>query len=341
MADTIIVSTSSADMVDYPLAIQATGADPEIEYGAQEHFRQFLDAITITGGGRLKFSEFRLSQRAAGANFSVDLSAGYYVISGTTSPVAVQGKYLVHTTAVINIPTPSAPASGTRIHRIVAQVNDKAVDGGSTYGWRIWLLEDTGSGTPAVPANARNIGTVSISSGQANVLDSHIVDGQEYAITQHGGLGLIYVKEYATTGTSVYSGAPTGADDEFAGYSMEAYCVAGKRYTVRWRFVYSASTAGARLYFAGYAGSNATDVSSGASLGVAEVEYLSTLDAPSMTLELDFTPSASGTYFFNLGVRISAGTVNVGRGTAGDKSWISMEDRGSDTDDRISRITGA
>lgn len=338
MSDTIIVSTSSADMVDYPLAIQAAGADPEIEYGAQEHFRQFLDALTLTGGGRVKFGEFKLVQRAAGANFSVDLSAGYYVISGTTSPTTVQGKYLVHTTAVINIATPSAPASGTRVHRIVAQVNDKAVDGGSSYGWRIWLMEDTGSGTPAVPANARNIGTVSISAGQPNVLNANITDGQEYAILQHGGLGMTHTKEFATTGTTLYSGSPTAAVD-FVGMSLDAYCVAGRRYTIRWRFRYSNSAA-ARVFFHGHAGANATDVSSGARLGSRAVSAF-TGETPGEVLELDFEPSSSGTYFFNLGAILNTGTLTVSRGTTEDKTWITVEDRGSNADDRIVRVTGA
>ncbi len=340
MADTVIVSTSNADMVDYPLAIQATGSDPEIEYGAQEHFRQFLDAMCITGGGRLKFGEFKLSQRAAGANFSVDLSAGYYVISGTTSPTTVQGKYLVHTTAVINIVTPSAPASGTRVHRIVAQVNDKAVDGGSSYGWRIWLLEDTGSGTPAVPANARNVGTVSISSGQANVLNSHITDGQEYAIVAHGGLGVIQTKEFATTGTALYTGTP-GETVTFAGMTDAAYLVAGRRYTIRWKVKHTNTSAGVVHTLYGHAGATGTDVSIGVRLGRLEVYYPVAGRAPSDLLELDFEPAVSGTYHLNLGIGVSGGTVSVFRGTPDDINWITVEDKGSNTDDRIVRATGA
>lgn len=340
MADTIIVSTSDANMVDYPLAIQAAGGDAAIQYGAQEHFRQFLDSLCITGGGRLKFGEFRLTQRAAGANFSVDLSAGYYVIPGSTSPLAVQGKYLVHTTATVNIATPAAPASGTRVHRIVAQVLDKAVDGGSSYGWRIWLMEDTGSGTPAVPANARNIGTVSITAGQANVLNSHIVDGQEYAVIQHGGLGMIYTKEYTPGGANLFTGSPTGAVS-FVGMSMEAYCIAGRRYTARWKTHFIGDTASVRMFWSLCAGANATDVSAGSVLSVDEWVYPAVSDAPGKLFEADFTPSSSGTYFFNLGLRVSAGNFTVGRGNANEKVYITLEDRGSDTDDRIVRVTGA
>lgn len=339
MADTIILSTASASMVDYPLAIQAAGGDPEIQYGAQEHFRQFLAAMTLSNG-RLKFGEFKLSQRAAGANFSVDLSAGYYVVPGTTSSLAVQGKYLVHSTAVINIATPTAPVSGTRVHRVVAQVNDKAVDGGSAYGWRIWLMEDTGSGTPAVPANALNIGTISISAGQANVLDANIVDGKEYALTQHGGLGMIQTKEYAATGAQLYNGAP-GTTVTFCGMTDSAYLVTGRRYTIRWRVKFASTASNSTVVFYGHAGANSTDVSSGARIGRKEVYYPAAGAVPSEIVELDFEPPSSGTYYLNLGVSAATGTITVVKGTPDDINWITLKDRGSNTDDRLSRITGA
>jgi hypothetical protein len=153
-----------------PLYMQAAGGDPTIAYPAVED-RLLITSMWETEGviaGGLK-----VSQRAAGANFSVDVAAGQAVISG--DDVANQGTYQVFSDAVENLTIPAPPGSGTRIHRVVAQVRDKLHSGSySTYDWLLQVLEDTGSGTPAVPGSAYSLALVSVSAGQASVLDSHI-----------------------------------------------------------------------------------------------------------------------------------------------------------------------
>ncbi len=54
---------------------------------------------------------------------------------------------------------------------------DKLHDGSATtYEWVIECLSDTGSGTPATPASAISLATVSVTVGQASVLDTNITD---------------------------------------------------------------------------------------------------------------------------------------------------------------------
>lgn len=155
-----------------PLWMQKTGADPDITYAAVED-RLFITSLWDTEGviaGGLK-----VSQRAAGANFSVDVAAGQAIITG--DDVAFQGTYMVFSDAVANLSIPSPPGSGTRIHRVVAQIKDKLHNGSySTYEWVLSVLQDTGSGTPAVPGSAYSLATVSVTAGQASVLDANIAD---------------------------------------------------------------------------------------------------------------------------------------------------------------------
>lgn len=172
MADTFANSydASQPNMVPYPLYLQAVGGDAAITYAAQD-FRELVSAIW-PNSGQLRASDFLVSQRGAGANFSVDISAGRSPVWGTSSPE--QCAALVRSTGVVNLPTPSAPGSGAaRVHRVVVELLDKQA-AGTLYGWRFHLLEDTGSGTPAAPASSFTIAFVSIAVGQGSVTSANI-----------------------------------------------------------------------------------------------------------------------------------------------------------------------
>jgi hypothetical protein len=134
-----------------PLYLSATGGDATFSYSAQDD-RTLIDAL-VFGSGVSWNNDLAVSQRAAGANFSVDVAAGHCVIPGTS--VADQGKYVCQNTATLNVVITGAPGSGTRYDLIYAQVRDKAADGGSNYDFTIASLTGTvGSGLPATPANA-------------------------------------------------------------------------------------------------------------------------------------------------------------------------------------------
>jgi hypothetical protein len=127
---------------------------------------------------------FTITQRAAGANFSVDISAMGAAVQGTS--ISNQGSYFVLNTGTVNLSTPSAPASGTRTHRVVAQLLDKQATG-TQYGWQFLLKEDTGTGLPALPANSVDLGRVSIAAGQASVQNANITQTWELASRWTGG----------------------------------------------------------------------------------------------------------------------------------------------------------
>jgi hypothetical protein len=192
VANAVVVSTANSVMDDVPLWEQAAGGDAAINYTGTND-RTLFDALVQAEGvvgipGSLT-GPFAVTQRGAGANYTVDVAAGAAVITGDS--VAGQGKYLIRSQGSVNIPyAGGAPASGTRIHRIIARIRDKPSDGGTTYDWTLEWLEDTGSGTPAQPNSAITLALVTIATGQASVLNANIAD-QRLTARPHNSLGVL------------------------------------------------------------------------------------------------------------------------------------------------------
>ncbi|MEU0469922.1 hypothetical protein ABZ215_38495 [Amycolatopsis sp. NPDC006131] len=202
MADQTVVSTANAAMVDNPLYLQPVSGDSAILYSAQD-FRRTVSSLFPRAG--VLNPSFTITQRSAGANFSIDISAFRAVIQGTS--VTDQGSYITVSTGTVNLTTPSAPASGSRTHRVVAQILDKQATG-TQYGWQFLLKEDTGSGVPALPANSIDLGRVSIAAGQASVQNAHITQTWVLADQWAGGLG---------------GGAPVGSFYQTVGQNIPAH----------------------------------------------------------------------------------------------------------------------
>lgn len=155
-----------------PLWMQPAEGDASIPYSANDD-RWLITSLWDTEG---VIWGLTVSQRAAGANFSVDVAPGQAIITG--NDVSGQGSYLVTSTDVVNVPVPAPPASGSRTHRVVAWVRDKLHDGTqSTYDWTLTVLEDTGGGTPAQPPSAITLALVTVAAGQTSVTDADITPG--------------------------------------------------------------------------------------------------------------------------------------------------------------------
>jgi hypothetical protein len=168
--------------IQTPLFLQKTGADPDVTYSATNYRLSLVAAMCQFTGVLDPYGSNGLlvTQRGAGANFSVDVAAGYAFVPG--GDVALQGNYIVLNDATVNVVTPTAPGSGTRVHRLVLQVRDKLNNGTyTTYDGILQLLQDTGSGTPATPASAISLATISITAGQANVSNTNITDTRTWA----------------------------------------------------------------------------------------------------------------------------------------------------------------
>jgi len=128
--------------------------------------RMFIEQV-MRGQNRV-FSGLAVTQRAAGANFTVDISAGPAVVKGTTQ--AFQGMYFIRSTAVANIAVPSTPAT-TRTDSVVATIQDP--DGGGTAG-NNWILQVVQGTTP--PENSLVLATIARTSNEAAILAAAITD---------------------------------------------------------------------------------------------------------------------------------------------------------------------
>lgn len=158
-----------------PIWMQATGGDPQIQYSAQQMRASLRGLVRTDGVLDLVSGALKVTQRGAGANFSVDIAPGIGTVVG--DDVTDQGIYLAQSTAAVNLVTPGAPGSGTRVHRVVAQIRDKMHNGAwTTYDWTPVLLPDTGSGTPALPNSAIPLARVSVTVGQTSVTNANITD---------------------------------------------------------------------------------------------------------------------------------------------------------------------
>lgn len=163
-----------------PLAMQPVTGDADVTYTAQE-FRMMTRSLAAVGGqaldvqGVVAAASMNVTQRGAGANFSVDVAAGTGFVTG--DDITNQGMYHCWNDATVNVVTPGAPGSGTRIHRLVLQIRDKQSNGTyTTYDAQFQLLQDTGSGTPAEPASAITLALITIAAAQASVTNANIAD---------------------------------------------------------------------------------------------------------------------------------------------------------------------
>ena len=110
-----------------------------------------------------------VSPRGAGANFSVDISAGSAVVLGTTQ--ADQGSYVCRNTTVFNLTVPATPASA-RTDAVWLQVNDPNAGGaaGSNFAF-VYVV----SGAPT-PNDAVKLADIARATSESAILAGAIAD---------------------------------------------------------------------------------------------------------------------------------------------------------------------
>lgn len=121
-------------------------------------------------------SGFAVTQRGAGSNMSVDVSAGEGVVTGDNT--AGQGRYLlVEDEPVTNVSIGAAPGSGTRHDLIVARVNDGHAGGDPTNDAGYAVVPGVVSGEdPPTPATALVLARVRVAAGTVAITNAMIDD---------------------------------------------------------------------------------------------------------------------------------------------------------------------
>ena len=161
-----------------PIFMQAASGDSAITYSAQEIRAGLVSSIFSREGVLDKDAgHLRVTQRAAGANMSVDVAAGRCAIVG--DDISDQGTYVCSNTTPVNLTVPTRPASGSRVHRVVARLRDKLSNGSwSSYEWVLEILADTGSGTPALPNSAITLALITVTSSTTSITTASNISDQ-------------------------------------------------------------------------------------------------------------------------------------------------------------------
>lgn len=152
----------------------------EIQYSAEE-LRQGVVAV-IGDAGVIDTAALKVTQRAAGANMSVDVAVGRCIIAG------VAGSYLCRSDAVEHVTIAAAPSSGNgRIDVVYAQVRDAQAQGsGSDQDWVIDVVAGTPASSPAAPAlPARSIelARVTLTDATTTVTNGIITDARRTSVS--------------------------------------------------------------------------------------------------------------------------------------------------------------
>lgn len=122
---------------------------------------------------------FVVTQRAAGANLSIDVSAGFAFVEGDDQPN--QGFYLIRLLNTLNVPVTAAPGSGVRIDRVIARVNDVNAGGPAGDPSEIEVVAGVvGGGAPAEPDTAITLALITRTAGDATVTNAMIADARPF-----------------------------------------------------------------------------------------------------------------------------------------------------------------
>jgi hypothetical protein len=144
--------------------------------------RDLLETLGIVRSGIISKLDFKVSQRGAGANMSVDVAAGEALVKVTTG--TANGICRVRNDAVVNVTIAAAHATLPRIDLVCLQYNDtslpagtggnvptvRAVSGTATSGATLANL----TGAAAVPADSLLLAYVLVPAASSSVIDSRI-----------------------------------------------------------------------------------------------------------------------------------------------------------------------
>lgn len=159
-------------------------------YGAVDD-RQLINQLFRTPGV-IDFAagDLKVRQRSAGANMSVDVSAGGGVIEGTE--ITNQGRYLCTSDATVNLGGITAPGAGTsRIDRIVARVIEADIAGTGSSSWVLERIPGTAAATPTIPgipASSLPLARFTVTSSTTTITDAMITDDRVPAVYLARGL---------------------------------------------------------------------------------------------------------------------------------------------------------
>lgn len=182
----------------------------------------------------------KVTEKAGGANLSVDIAAGAAWIKGDTN-VDAQPIYRVRNDAVVNkgiSPDPSNP----RKVIIVAQITDETF-AGTGRKWELLAIHGTPAGSPtepALPASALKLAVIDVAAAATSIVNANITDSRVLAAI--GGGNIASAGSGPTwTKASTPPGSPADGDiwvlEFVTGMEWHFRYNAGSASSFKWEFI--------------------------------------------------------------------------------------------------------
>jgi hypothetical protein len=166
-----------------------------------EGLRRMLLTMTDGAEGYYATGDLLVSEKAGGADMSVDVAAGRAWVLGTED--TFQGVYHIENRLLTNVVVSAADSSDPRIDLLVAKIED-ANYSGSLSLWSLAVVTGTPAGSPSAPtqpANSLLLGTIAVAASAASIVDANITDNRtqynpHYVFTSQstGGAGTAFEK---------------------------------------------------------------------------------------------------------------------------------------------------
>lgn len=150
----------------------------DLTYSADEVRQALIGAIGDSGV--IGIPSLKVTQRAAGANMSVDIAAGRAIVPGPS------GGYICRSDAIESRVVTAAPSSGNgRIDLVVARIRDAQATGvGSEVDWVIEVIAGTPAANPdppAVPSYAIELARITLTDATTSIVDGIITDTRRHS----------------------------------------------------------------------------------------------------------------------------------------------------------------
>ena len=145
---------------------------------------------SLFSAGVIQGDSFKVQERGAGANMSVDVGSGsaeadLAVVAGT---VAGQGNYLARLgDSVTNVTVPAADLSNPRVDEVYLVVQDNAYDSSTRVVVRLAYRDGTPAGSPVAPGPDASwdayllLATIDVAASATSIVDADITDGRVYS----------------------------------------------------------------------------------------------------------------------------------------------------------------
>lgn len=164
------------------MALQAPNyiQDGSTAYTAED-FRYNLETSCSLGEGVSGLPDYRVTQKASGANMSVDVAAGIGWVRGDTS--TRQGLYHVVNDATVNVAITTADSTDPRIDQVILRIYDDSYDGSGNFEATLEVLAgtpttgadlDNRDGAASLPDSAMMLADVLVPASATSITDSDI-----------------------------------------------------------------------------------------------------------------------------------------------------------------------